>query len=149
MSMFTLLMIALGALFLAGFVKYTVVIHQAWAEEEGELLGLQAESRGIGTILRGVYRGVPLSLALSGRRVTEGEAKLRRGLEEPTREEFLQAKALFGSTHFKHDAVWAEFPRSTPGEPLARYADALVVAASFASTRSPEELYRVEQGEEE
>lgn len=147
--MFTLLMISLGGLFLAGFVKYTVVIHQAWAEEEGEELGLDAESRGIGTILRGLHRGIPLMLALSGRRVTEGEAKLRRGVFEPTLEEFRAAKELFGNTHFKADGVWADFPRSKAGEDLERYADALVTVAAFASTRSLEEMFLIDQAEEQ
>ena len=143
--MFKLLMIALAALFLAGFVKYTVLVHQAWAEEEGERLGFEAVSRGIGTILRGAYHGVPLWLALSGRRVTEGEAKLRPGLTDPTPQAFLAAKALFGSAHFKSNAVWADFPRSKPDEDPELYAEALAVVASFASKRTPEELYRIEE----
>ncbi|MCB9597670.1 MAG: hypothetical protein H6719_33445 [Sandaracinaceae bacterium] len=147
--MFTLLMVALGALFLAGFVKYTVFVHQAWAEGEGERLGLDAEGRGIGTILRGRHRGVPIWLAMSGRRVTEGEAKLTAGVETPTRAEFTEAQALFGSAHYKPGAVWADFPRSKPGEPPERYADALVIVAAFAATRSLEELSRIEAGEEE
>ena len=147
--MFTLLMVCLAALFLAGFVKYTVLIHQAWAEEEGEELGLTAHSRGIGTTLQGSHRGIPVMLALSGRRVTEGEAKLRRGVFEPTIEEFFAAKKLFGSTHFKSDGVWADFPRSKAGDPPERYADALVTVAAFASTRTLEEIFQIEQGGEE
>ncbi len=143
--MFTVLMVALGALFFAAFVKYTVLVHQGWAEEEGERLGFEAESRGIGTILRGTHDGVPLWLALSGRRVTEGEARLRPGLSDPSAEAFLAAKALFGSAHFKSNAVWADFPRSKPDEDPERYADALALVASFASRRTPEELYRIEQ----
>lgn len=138
-------MVALGALFIAGFVKYTVVIHQAWAEGEGERLGLEAESRGIGTILRGVHRGVPLWLAVSGRRVGEGEAKLTAGAIEPTVEEFREATKLFGSSHFKRDAVWAEFPRAQPGDAPDRYADALAVAAAFAAHHSLDEIYRIDQ----
>ena len=147
--MFTLLMMALGALFIWGFFKYTIGIHRAWAEAEGEALGLDAESRGYGTILRGEHRGVPLWLAVSGRRVTEGEAKLRPGGAEPTEEEFREAKELFGSAHFQRDAVWADFPRSKPGDPPERYADALALVASYAATRSPEELYRSDTSEEE
>ncbi|MEZ4335448.1 MAG: hypothetical protein R3B82_02375 [Sandaracinaceae bacterium] len=147
--MFTLLMVALGALFLAGFVKYTVFVHQAWAEGEGERLGFDAESRGIGTILRGVHRGVPLWLAVSGRRVGEGEAKLIAGSPEPTVEEFRAATKLFGSSHFKRDAVWAEFPRAQAGDPPDRYADALAVAAAFAAHHSLDEIYRLDQDEEE
>jgi hypothetical protein len=145
--MFTLLMMALGALFVWGFFKYTIGIHQAWAEAEGEALGLDAESRGYGTILRGEHRGVPLWLAVSGRRVTEGEAKLRPGGTEPSEEEFREAKALFGNAHFQRGAVWADFPRSKPGESPERYADALALAASFAATRSLEQLYLDETGE--
>lgn len=147
--MFTLLMVSVGVALFAGFVKYTVVIHQAWAEGEGEALGLDWESRGFGTILRGPYKDVPLMLALSGRRVTEGEAKLVHGALAPTVEEFLAAKELFGSTHFKANAVWAEFPRSKPGELPERYADALVTVAAFASTHSLEEIFQIEHGEEE
>ena len=142
-------MVSVGVALFAGFVKYTVVIHQAWAEGEGEALGLDWESRGFGTILRGPYRGVPLMLALSGRRVTEGEARRVHGLATPTEQEFLAAKALFGSTHFKADAVWAEFPRSTPGEPPERYADALVTVAAFAAAHSLDEIFELEHGEEE
>jgi len=145
--MFTLLMVALAALFIAGFVKYTVVIHQAWAEEEGERLGLDSVSRGIGTVLRGTYGGVPIWLAMSGRRVTEGEAKLQPGLADPSEDEFLAAKKLFGTTHFKADAVWADFPRSKPGDDPEQYADALILVASFASKRSLEDLYRFDIGE--
>ncbi|HHH30363.1 MAG TPA: hypothetical protein ENK57_18755, partial [Polyangiaceae bacterium] len=143
--MFKLLMVALGALFIAGFVKYTVLIHQAWAEEEGERLGLDAISRGIGTMLRGHYRRVPLWLALSGRRVTEGEAKLRPGLDRATVQEFVDAKALFGNVHFKRDAVWANFPRSKPDDDPEPYAAALVTVARFASTRSLEQIYEIEE----
>jgi len=146
--MFTLLMVALGALFLAGFIKYTVLVHQAWAEQEGEELGFESENRGIGTILRGTHAGVPLWLALSGRRVTEGEARLRPGLADPSPEEFFAAKAIFGSAHFKSNAVWADFPRSKPDEDPKRYADALALVASFASRRTPEELYRIEEAGE-
>lgn len=147
--MFTLLMMALGALFVWGFFKYTIGIHQAWAEAEAEALGLDAESRGYGTIMRGEHRGVPLWLAVSGRRVTEGEAKLRPGGPEPTEEERREAEALFGNVHFQRGALWADFPRSKAGEPPGRYADALAIAAWFAATRSPEELYRAETSEEE
>jgi hypothetical protein len=142
-------MIALGALFLAGFYKYTVAVHQAWAEAEGEALGLDAESRGVGTILRGAHRGVPLWMALSGRRVTEGEAQLVVGGEPPNPDAYREARALFGSVHFKGASIWADFPRSKPGEDPARYADALSVAARFAALRTPESLYRFEEGEEE
>lgn len=149
MSMFSLLMVALGALFIAGFVKYTVWIHQAWAEGEGDRLGLESESRGLGTILRGRHDGVALWLALSGRRVTEGEARLPTGATPPTVEEFRGAKRAFGSTHFKQGSVWAEFPRSKPGDDPEPYLTALTVAARFAATRSLEEVYRIDQGEEE
>lgn len=142
-------MIALAALLLAGLYKYTVVIHQAWAEAEGEALGLEAESRGIGTILRGVHDGVPLWIALSGRRVTEGEARLRPGLPEPSEADYRAARALFGTVHFKGPSVWADFPRSKPADPPERYADALAVAARFAAARTIEQLYRFEEGEEE
>jgi len=144
-----LLFVCVAALVIVGFYRYTVGIHRAWAEEEAERVGLDAESRGIGTIARGTYRGVHVWLALSGRRVTEGEAKLVDAAEPPTVEEFRDAKALFGGTHFKRDAVWAEFPRSKPNDPIERYADALVVVATFAARRSPEELYRLDHVEEE
>ena len=61
----------------------------------------------------------------------------------------IQQGALMGSVHFKGASIWAAFPRSKPGEPPARYADALAIAAGFAATRTPEELYRFEEGEEE
>ena len=129
--------------------RESTTIHQAWAEEEGEALGLDALSRGFGTVLRGQHRRIPLMLAISGRRVTEGEAKLRPGVLDPTLAEFRAAKALFGTTHFKSDGVLADFLRSRPGEPPQRYADALVIVAAFAASRTLDEIMRIEESDEE
>jgi hypothetical protein len=155
--MLALLLLALAVLFFAAFLKYTVTIHQGWAEQEGERMGLRAESRGTQTVLRGMRDGASLRLVLQGRRVLEGEATFVHppaGLTsqptiDPSIEAFDRAKALFGSAHFKRDGVWADFPRSEPGEAPDRYADALAVAVAFAASRTPEELFELERASEQ
>lgn len=146
--MLALLLAALAVLFFAGFIKYTVTIHQRWAEDEAERMGLDARSRGTQTELRGTRQGVALRLVLQGRRVLEGEAMLvsapDASTDAPSFETFEQAKACFGSAHFKPNGVWADFPRSQPNEPPDGYVDALVTAALFAGSRTPEELFELE-----